>query len=341
MTTTSESHRNAGRLPEGLVYPELVSTGITETLVQMSDAFNAASNGAIRLVPDFNRGDFVQESFFQTIGNLVERREVASSPDNPTVTPKELTMEEKVSPTINRRIGPVESTLDSFRKIGQRQGPEVLSLALGEQVAKAVAVDWLDTALRAVVGATLGVAGQQVAAASPNVITTNRLVDLLAIYGDVALSRVRAFVMHSSVYFELVKDQIGNNIYGISNFNVQTGTPVTLGKPVIVTDSAALLTDASPEPTDYVTLALVEDAAMVMQAQPAPIFDTHVEHGRSNLVVSYQGEHDYQVGVKGYAYQAATSGINPADATLVDSASWSNVATDNKDLGAALLVTRG
>lgn len=341
MTTTSESFRGAGRLPEGLVYPDLVATGITETLVQMSDAFNDASNGAIRLVPEFHRGDFLQESFFQTISGLVERRDVAASPDNAMVAAKELTLEEIISPTINWRIGPVESTLDAFRKIGQRQGPEVVSLALGEQVAKAVAVDWLDTALRAVVGATDGVSAHKVAPVSPNVISTSRLVDLLAIYGDVALSRVRAFVMHSSVYFALVKDQIGANIFGISNFNVQTGTPVTLGKPVIVTDSAALLTDASPTPTDFVTLALVEDAVTVMQAQPAPIFDTHVAHGRENLVVSYQGEHEYQVAVKGHAYSVSGGGINPSDASLLDASSWSNVATSNKDLAAAMMVTAG
>lgn len=42
----------SGRLPEGLIYPELVHGGMVETLVQNTDAFNAASRNTIRLVTD-------------------------------------------------------------------------------------------------------------------------------------------------------------------------------------------------------------------------------------------------------------------------------------------------
>jgi hypothetical protein len=51
MEGTRQLWAASGRLPEGLIYPELVHTGISETLVQNSQAFNAASQGAIRLVP--------------------------------------------------------------------------------------------------------------------------------------------------------------------------------------------------------------------------------------------------------------------------------------------------
>ena len=67
----------SGRLPEGIIYPELVHSGLSETLVQNTDAFNAASQGAIRPVTQRRRGDFAQDSFFQNVANLIERRGVA------------------------------------------------------------------------------------------------------------------------------------------------------------------------------------------------------------------------------------------------------------------------
>jgi hypothetical protein len=70
----------SGRLPEGLIYPELVHGGLVETLVQNTDAFNAASGNTIRLVTARRRGDFAQESFIKNVNNLINRRQVTGSP---------------------------------------------------------------------------------------------------------------------------------------------------------------------------------------------------------------------------------------------------------------------
>src|SRR5262245_50036231 len=47
--------------------------------------------------------------------------------------------------------------------------------------------------------------------------------------------------MHSKPYYDLVQSQINANITGISNFAIAQATPVTLNRPVIITDSSSLV----------------------------------------------------------------------------------------------------
>ena len=55
------------------VFNEYVMPATIETLDQMLVAFNAASRGAILLSPDGFTGDFLQESFFQTLAAAQRR----------------------------------------------------------------------------------------------------------------------------------------------------------------------------------------------------------------------------------------------------------------------------
>ena len=55
------------------VFNEYIMPATIETLDQMLVAFNAASRGAIILSPDGFTGDFLQESFFQTLAAAQRR----------------------------------------------------------------------------------------------------------------------------------------------------------------------------------------------------------------------------------------------------------------------------
>jgi hypothetical protein len=222
---------------------------MSETLVQNTDAFNDASRNSIRLVTSRKRGDFAQESFFKNVSNIVTRRIVSStSPSNEAATVQTVPMDENISVKLNRKIGPIDQTFDSFRKLGSDVDLEVLSFLLGGQIAKAVQVDQLDAGLVALVAALSNQAAvtiDQGPGASPqSTIDTNTLVDGLATFGDAA-GRIVMWVMHSKVFFDLVKQQITANIDGVSNFNVAEATPITLNRPVLVTDSAALISAAT------------------------------------------------------------------------------------------------
>ena len=331
----------SGRLPEGIIYPELVHSGFVETLQQNTAAFNEASLNTIRQVTQSAMGDFEQESFFKTISGLVRRRNVASgSPGNEPVQPKEMGVDEFISVKLNRGIGPVDQTLDSFRKIGQDPDFDVISMTLGEQVAKAVQVDWIDSALRGVQSALMNQGALNIdigGGASPQrTITTNDLVDTLALFGDKA-SEIRMWIMHSKVYYDLVKSQISANIDSVSGFNVATATPVTLNRPVLVIDSASLISTSSPnELSQYVTLGLVENAVVAKESE-VPLIHTDIITGNENIVARMQGEYAFNLGVKGFKWDTANGGVNPADSALGTGSNWDKAATADKDLAGVAL----
>lgn len=325
---TRESFAGVGRLPEGIIYPELVHGGMVETLVQNTDAFNAASLNTIRLVTQRRRGDFHQESFFKNVSSLINRRDVNVSPANPAVTSSPVPISENISVKLNRRVGPVDQTYDSFRKLGDSADLEVLSFLLGEQIAKAMQVEMLDSGLRSIVASII--ANATLIESSGTTLSTAKLVSGLALFGDAA-NRVSMWVMHSKPFYELIQSQITANIDGISNFNIAQASPVTLNRPVLVTDSAALI-DTSVSPQTYITLGLV-DSAVVMEDSEEELMYTDVITGKENIVARLQGEYAYNVGCKGSAWDVTNGGVNPNDAALGTSTNWDIIMDDVKDLG--------
>jgi len=336
---TRESWAGVGRLPEGLIYPELVHSGMVETLTQNTDAFNAASNNAIRLVTQMRMGDFHQETFFKNVSNLINRRLVNVSPANPAVTASEVPADEMISVKVNRRIGPIDQTIDSFKKLGENADLEVLSFLLGGQIAKAMQVDQLEAGLRSVKAAIDGQAalvtdGQ---ASPPTTLDTIDLVNGLANFGDAA-DRIVMWVMHSKVYYDLVKDQIVRNIDGLSNFNVATATPVTLNRPVLITDSDALIQQLSPVANQYTTLGLTTDS-VVLEDSEDPLMYNDVITGKENIVARLQGEFAYNISCKGFKYDVTNGGVNPDDTTLSTSTNWDAVMDSIKDLSGVAIKT--
>ncbi len=336
----------AGHLPQGLIYPELVHSGLSETLVQNTDAFNEASRNTIRLITSRRRGDFAQESFFKNVSNIVQRRIVSStSPENEAATPSNVPMDEHITVKLNRRIGPIDQTFDSFRKLGDDVDLEVLSFLLGGQIAKAVQIDQLDAGLIALVAALSNQSDVLIDVgpnASPQTtITTTTLVDGLNTFGDAA-GRVVMWVMHSKVFFDLVKEQINLNIDGVSNFNVAQATPITLNRPVLVTDSAALVSDPTESPTAainrYITLGLTENAVTIEDSEEELLY-TDVITGNENIVARLQGEFAYNVGCKGFRYDPANGGVNPDDSTLGTGSNWDSVMDNTKDYGGFVIRT--
>lgn len=221
------------------VYQDQFQTGIVETLTQNSNAFNEASQGAIALSTISRRGDFSQEAFFQVLSGMVSRRDNTS---NAAAVDQNLTQDEWISVKLNRKIGPVNQSRDSFRKIMMGKTEEEMSFILGQMAGKGMQLDMLNAA---VLAARAALAAQSAVAVSESTtLKTTGLVDGLAAFGDAA-SNIACWVMHSKQYYDLVKDQITSNIYGVSNFAVANASPVTLNRPVIVTDSASLITSAA------------------------------------------------------------------------------------------------
>jgi hypothetical protein len=323
------------------VYPEQFRGGVIERLTQASSFFNAASMGAIVLSTVSRRGDYVYESFLQSIANLVTRRDTTSIS---AATKLGVSMEEFISVKLNRKIGPVDQTLDSFRKVLMASdGPEALSFLIGTQVAKAMEVEMLNTALRATRAALDNVSTNTFTIAASGTMTSAALNSGLALFGD-AYSNVSVWVMHSKVFFDLVGYQIdpsnhGDNIAGVV---VQGANPATFGRPVIVTDSSALIIDvgtSSAPVLDYYTLGLTPGAVAVENSEGEHITYDEVT-GLENLVARLQGEYAYNLGQKGFQWDVANGGANPIDSAIGTGSNWDKVATDHKDLGGIVIQSR-
>lgn len=314
------------------IYDEQFFGGMTEVLMQNADVFNAASANTIQLVPQEIKGNFERESFFAQINGLVSRRDVTSVAG---VNDIPMTQNEEVGVKINRKIGPVANTLDSWRKIAQ--DPEEMSFILGQQIAKGVTVDYVNTVIKALVAALGNVASTNAYDYSATgTINHNVLAAGMSKLGDNAKS-IAAFVMHSKVYFDLLGQSITDKVVNVADMAIKEGTVATFNRPVIVTDAADLVVTGSPN--KYYTLGLVANAAEVKESEEKEIMGFPIS-GLEQLVYRIQGEFAYNLNIKGQAWDSANGGANPADATIATAANWLQVAADSRSLAGVRIKTQ-
>lgn len=335
-----------GKASDFQIYQAQFHTGATEVMMQEAQVFNEASNGTILLSTMMHKGEYIQEAFYQELSNLVTRRDTSSVA---SATDIAMNMAENVSVKLNRKIGPVAQTLDAFRKISS--DPEEMSYILGQQWGKAMLLEQVNTSLGAAVAAFgqdlvagTGASGNTGAVGTTNSATDTMvhkgLVNGMAEFGD-AGKRVQAFVMHSKVYYDLMKQSIDDAITDVAGVTIQKGTIATLGRPVIVTDSDAFissLTGGASAWDEYFTLALTPGAIQLEESEERQIVSDLIT-GLENLVLRYQGEYAYTLDLKGYAWDITNGGSNPTEATLTTATNWDKVASDDKSLGGSRILS--
>jgi Major capsid protein 13-like len=319
-----------GKASDFKIYNDQFFGGLVEQTQQDTQALGSAG---ITVRTRAIRGEYDYRSFISKISGLVSRRDTAAVT---AATDLAVPMGEMVSVKVNRKIGPVAQTLDSWRKAALAfadaqqgdDGAQAFSRYLGAMAAKDVAVDMLDTGLIAAWKAIEQQATNVHTVAANGTMTTAALVSGLSKLGDAA-NRITGFVMHSKVYYDLVQAQIAANTLQVSGGVVATGTPVTLNRPVYVTDSASLLVAGTPDL--YRTLALTNDGIMIENSENQELAFTLVT-GLENLVHRMQGEFAYNVGLKGFRWDVANGGANPNSTAIATATNWDKVATSNKDL---------
>ena len=326
------------------VYNEFLWSGYVEKLADMTDAFNSASRGALDMRTVASVGNYKYQSFIEALSaGGIARRDITSTS---TATPTAITMNDVISVKLNRRIGPIDATLDSFRKAGiATADPEEFSFLLGQAFAKGVAYDYLNSGLTSAVAALSGTSAllENISTYGTTTTTANTtdLIDTLSKMGD-RLNDVVCWVMHSVPYYALMKEQYAAKVTNVSDLIVAEGSPVTLNRPVIVTDVSALTgtsTDSCPDFTHYFTLALVRGAVTVEESEEKVMVNEWVT-GNEQLVLRTQGEYAFNVGVKGFQYDVSHGGANPNAATLGTTTNWDQVAASIKDGPGAVLKSR-
>src|SRR3546814_1338559 len=106
-------------------------------------------------------------------------------------------------------------------------------------VGKSMQVEMLNSGLRAARAALANQSAVTYTVPTSGTMNTAGLVSGLSKFGDAA-NQVGAWVMHSKVFFDLMQFQIGTSANGdiVSGVALQGANPLTLNRPVIVTDSS-------------------------------------------------------------------------------------------------------
>jgi len=314
------------------IYEPQFRSGVIEQLTQNAEVFNEASNGTIRLMTNRMAGNFVKESFYdQLSSDLVSRRDPTS---NSNVSDQDLTQSELIGVKVNSRLGPVSKTRDAWRKMAD--DPATFSLVIGNMVGMYTAQDYVNTAVRSLDAAISGVSALEYDHTSTGTLTHSGLAQGLAKMGDQA-SRVQAWIMHSKAYWDLVDQSISDDVYNIGGMAIQQGDTPALGRPIIVTDDPSLKISGTPD--NYVTLGLTSNASVLEDSEERDmVMDTIT--GEENIRERIQGEHAFNVTIKGFQWDTTNGGKSPTDSALGTSSNWDKAYSDDKNLAGVRVLSK-
>ena len=315
-------------------------TGVMEQIAQNIQVFDQ-SNGTIRLIDERLGGDYSKRAVRRRISSAISRRDPTSTS---AATDLPATTTSDVGVKLKRTFGPVANSRDAWNEMIADSGGSIEALALdyGRVAGEEMMKDQVDSSLRALQAGLVGEADNLFTVTSNGTLNTSGLIDGLAKFGDAA-NGIVAWVGHSKSYYDLVKEQaVTTNIDGVSNFAVATATPVTMNRPFIVVDSDALKITTgtgTAAVTDYYTLGLTVDACRIINSRS---FDMVMDDitGLDNLVTRLQAEYDYNIELKGLAWDTTNGGANPTDAAVATETNWDKTGTDAKHLPGVMVKSR-
>lgn len=325
-----------GKETDFKIYPEQFFGGMTEAVAQNLQGFNDSGAGTMVLTSQNVKGDYEKESYMSLLSGAVSRRDPTSTT---TVSDIALTQGEFVRIKLNRRLGPIAQTLDSWKKIAL--DPMEMSFRVGAQFAQLKLQEMLNTAILCTDTALAAVAGLNYTTGTltpTDLLSYTGLVKGMAKRGDQA-GDIAAWVMHSKPFYDLVGQAITDKIFGVANIAIYQGTIATLGKPCIVTDSPSLFNVTGSGSTVYHTLGLVRGASLVEESEEQDIMSQMIT-GAENLAMRVQGEYAYNVGVRGSTYNLAGGGNNPTSTTLGTTSNWVQQLTSIKQLAGVRVLSR-
>jgi hypothetical protein len=309
-----------------IVFNRQIYLATTELVAQQIQLFNAASRGALALIPGTgNVGDYTMRASFRAIGNLVRRRNVYSGTDD--VAAVRLQQLQNNSVKVASGTPPVEFETAQYDWI--LQNPELAALTIAEQLAPATLQDMLNTAISATAAAISGQADLNYAADDP--LTFGSLVQGAGKFGD-RQAQIAAWIMHSKSMTDLFVNAATNNerLFTYGTINVVQDP---FGRIFVMTDSESLVSGDS-----YKVLGLVNGGVVVEQNDD---FDSNMTrtNGKENIINTYQAQWSYNLGVYGYSWDTASGGHAPTNTAVGTAANWDLMATSLKDTAGVMITT--
>ena len=310
------------------VFNDFIMPATLETLDQMLNAFNEASAGTIVLSPDGFTGDFLQESFFQTLA--AAQRRVDRYAANGAASATDLTELKNSSVKIAGGFGPVryEPSQMTWLQRPTVQGVEVASRAFAEILLK----DQLNTAIAALVAAITAQASATNDVSATAGITQAGLNASHAKFGDASQSLL-AQVMQGTTYHKLIGQALTNaqQLFQAGNVLVVD----ILGKRTVVTDAPALMQTGTPN--KEIILSLVQGAALVHDGRDI-ITNVDTTNGKERIETTIQVDYTFGLGLKGYTWDTTNGGKSPTDAEIATGTNWDKTATSIKHTAGVALI---
>lgn len=310
------------------VFNEYVMPATIETLGQMVDKFNGASNGAIRLTTQGFDGDFMQESFFAAIHSAQRRVDRYASQASASAT--DLTQLKQSMVKIAGGFGPIRFEPSQLTWLNKptAEGIEVASRNFAEALLK----DQLNSAILALRAAIANQTAATNDVSASAGVSYGALNSAHAKFGD-SSGNIVANVMTGAVYHKL----IGLNISNAQQLFRQGDVTVVdmLGKAVIVTDAPGLYVSGTPNKSHV--LGLVAGAATVADAGDV-ISNIETSNGQTRIETTMQVDYSFGLGLKGYTWDETNGGKSPTDAEIGTGSNWDKVATDIKHTAGVVLI---
>ena len=315
-----------GKASDFVVRNELFETLFVETLAQNVDILNQDGNGVIQLVTNEREGDYDKTRFFDRPSGGGSRLDTTDT--STSLTPSARAQDEVIGVKLNRKYGPYQQTRDAFKKIGGT--PEDLTLILAPNMAEEAMKGMVNDAVAALVAAlrnNSGVVYDYAATGANATIDHTALIRGRALFGD-AFGRIRGWGMNGAAFHKLVEAQLSVASGNVGDFAVYEGNAGTLGLPAFVSDAPAFATSGTPG--EYHILGLVPNAA-VLTVSEAPYMATDETILKENILYAFQGEYAFNMELKGYQWDTANGGTNPAAAALATGSNWDKVVANDKD----------
>ena len=310
------------------VFNEYIMPATIETLGQMVNKFNAASNGSIRLTTDGFDGDFLQESFFQAIHTA--QRRVDRYAAQATAAATDLTQLKHSSVKIAGGFGPIRFEPSQLTWLNKptAEGIEVAS----RNFAEALMADQLNTAILALRSAIANQAAVTNDVSATAGVTYAGMNNAHAKFGDRS-SDIVANVMTGAVYHKFIGQNLANAAQLFQAGNVRVID--ILGKAVVVTDAPALYVAGTPN-KEYV-LGLAAGAAIVHDAGDL-ISNIETKNGQTRIETTMQVDYTFGLGLKGYTWDEANGGKSPSNEAIGTGSNWDKVASDIKHTAGVVLI---
>lgn len=310
------------------VFNDFLYSAATETIRQQIELFNTASGNALTLQTTGNVGDFSHEVTYGAIANLMRRRDAYGSG---SVSTQSLGQLDHVAVKIAGGTAPVLFEPQQFAWI--QRNPEEAGVVIGEQVARGVIADEVNTAILSLQAALSGNSAVM-HDATTGTLNLNALNRGAAKFGDRAMDLV-AWIIHSKPMHDLFESALNN-----SNTLFEFGTVRIMqdgfGRRFVMTDSPALFeADGVESGTDaYHTIGLTAGAATVEDNDD--YYGTIEEKtGNENIQRVFQAEYTFNLGLKGYSWDTAVK--SPTDAALGTAGNWTKIATDDKSTAGVMV----